>query len=62
MSQDDVFDIIKELDGKATTAQIRKHTREKYPTRSLFSYITNRLKKLQGHKKITFDRCEWAYS
>jgi hypothetical protein len=52
MSQEDVLKILKELGGKATTAQIRERAKNKYPDRTLFLYITNRLKRLEHFDRI----------
>ncbi len=52
MSQDDVLDIIKELGGEATTTQIRVRAKEKFPIRSLYSYVNNRLRKLVKNKRV----------
>ena len=47
MSQDDIYEILKELGGEASTSDIRKRAKEKFPDRSLYSYVTNRLKKME---------------
>lgn len=47
MSQEDVLKILKELGGKATLFEIRKRAREKYPDRTLYLYVSNRLSKLE---------------
>ena len=47
MSQEDVLKILKELGGKATSSEIRKRAREKYPDRTLYLYVSDRLNKLE---------------
>ena len=59
MSQEDVFNILKELGGEATTEQIRKKARVKYPKRTLYLYVLNRLRKLEKDKQILFIRENW---
>lgn len=48
MSQHEVYKILEELGGIATTNQIKKKAREKYPQYTLYQYVTNRLNKLEG--------------
>lgn len=52
MSQDEVMNIIRELGGKATSAEIRKRAKEKFPDATLYQYIADRLHKLEGKKVI----------
>lgn len=52
MSQEDVLNILSEIGGEATTKEIRKRAKEKYPHRTLYMYVTNRLDKLEIHNKI----------
>jgi DNA-binding HxlR family transcriptional regulator len=47
MSQRDVYEILKEIGGKATTNEIRNLAKNKYPNRTLYQYVSDRLKKLQ---------------
>jgi len=47
MSQQDVYEILCELGGEATTEEIRQRAAEKFPERSLHLYVTNRLNKLR---------------
>jgi hypothetical protein len=44
-----------ELGGVATTAEIRKRAREKYPNFSLWKYVNDRLVKLKQRGDIAFD-------
>jgi len=58
LSQKEVYDILKELGGEATTKQIKMKAREKFPGLSLYTYVTNRLHKLEKNgcvKKIIKD-------
>ena len=47
MSQDETYKILQELGGFASITQIRDRALEKYPNYLLFTYVTNRLKKLE---------------
>jgi len=59
MSQEEVFRILQELGGEATTSQIRKVAKEKFPDLSLSQYINNRLVKLEDYGFIErrIDEC-----
>ncbi len=46
MSQEDTFKILKELGGKATSLEISRRAKEKYPHRTLHHYVSTRLKDL----------------
>jgi len=46
MSQKVVFELLKELGGRATLQQIKALALEKYPEYSLHEYVGNRLHKL----------------
>lgn len=52
MSQEDVYAILKELGGEATSKEIRERAKKKYPQRTLYMYVPNRLRKLQINKKV----------
>ena len=52
MSQTDIYDILKELGGKASTAEIRQRAKEKYPNRTLHQYVYDRLHKLKKKKNL----------
>lgn len=47
MSQREVFKVLKELGGRATTKEIKETIRSKFPDTTLYLYVTNRLKKLE---------------
>jgi Fe2+ or Zn2+ uptake regulation protein len=47
MSQKEVYEILKELGGEATTRQIAIRAKEKFPGLSLYLYVSNRLHKLE---------------
>jgi len=59
MSQGDVYRLLEELGGRATSKQIAAKAREKYPDRTLSQYVGNRLQKLQnkGCVKRDTDGC-----
>lgn len=59
MSQEDIYNIIKELGGKATIEEIRKRAQKKYPTRTLHLYVLNRLKKLEVNKQVKKEGEKW---
>ena len=48
-----MYKIIQELGGSATTKEIRNLAYSKYPNRSLYTYVTNRLIKLEKDGYIT---------
>lgn len=49
MSQKEVYNIIRELGGKASTSEIKKRAREKFPNLSLHLYVNNRLTQLEKY-------------
>jgi len=55
MSQKTVYELLKELGGKATSSQIRKLAQERYPDLTLYLYVTNRLRKLQRNGYVKYD-------
>jgi len=56
MSQQDVFKILKDLGGEATTKQIREMAKKRYPNSTLYSFVTNRLRKLEKWGYVKEDR------
>lgn len=56
MSQHDVYLILKELGGKATTKQVSELAKEKYPNLSLHMYVNNRLRKLEKNGYVKVNR------
>ena len=59
MSQEDVLSILKELKGEATTKEIKELAKEKYPERTLYLYVLNRLKKLERNDKVKQIKGTW---
>jgi len=60
MSQLEVYKILKELGGEATTDEISELAKKKFPEYTLHMYVINRLKKLK--KKgivIKIDKNKW---
>jgi Fe2+ or Zn2+ uptake regulation protein len=55
MSQQLVLQLLQELGGVATSSQIVKLAREKYPDLSLWQYVNNRLRKLKKWGFIGYD-------
>lgn len=47
MTQKDVYDILKELGGSATTKQISQRAKDKFPRYALWSYVGFVLRKLE---------------
>jgi Fe2+ or Zn2+ uptake regulation protein len=47
MSQQTVLQLLQELGGVATSSEIMRLAREKYPVLSLWQYVGNRLRKLR---------------
>ena len=47
MSQTDIYHILRELGGKATSGQIKESAKEKYPDRTLNVYAITRLRSLE---------------
>lgn len=47
MSQKEVYEILKSLGGRATTREIRDEAHRRFPTLTLYSYVTNRLRRLE---------------
>lgn len=57
MSQKVVYELLKELGGRATVKQVSELALKKYPEYTLHSYVGNRLRKLQnwGYVKKNLD-------
>ncbi|MFL6420097.1 MAG: hypothetical protein ACJ71P_11860 [Nitrososphaeraceae archaeon] len=55
MSQQAVLQILYELGGSATSSEIIKFAREKYPDLSLWQYIGDRLRKLKRWGLVDYD-------
>ena len=47
MSQEDILDIVRELGGEATSKIISKRAKEKFPNRTLYTYVRTRLNQLE---------------
>lgn len=54
MSQSDVLELLYEFGGVATSKEIKELAKKKYPNRTLYTYVSNRLLKLK--KWGTLDR------
>lgn len=59
MSQEDVLNILKDLKEEATGKQIRETAKKRFPYRTLYLYVNNRLKKLEKNKKIKKEGEKW---
>jgi len=47
MSQEKVYKILQELGGMATTGEISRVAKQKYPTANLYHYVSTRLGQLE---------------
>lgn len=61
MSQLEVYKILKELGGKATTRQISDRAKVKFPNLALHTYVYDRLRKLMKKGCVTRTRNENDY-
>jgi len=59
MSQEDVLQILKELKGEATTKEIRELAKKKFRERTLYLYVTDRLKKLERNNLVSKEGEKW---
>jgi hypothetical protein len=61
MSQQTVLELLQELGGIATSSQIIRLAREKYPNLSLWQYVGNRLRKLRKWDFVGYDTVSNKY-
>lgn len=47
MSQEQVYELLEELGGKATTTQVSELAKKKYPKYTVYTYVSVRLKSLK---------------
>lgn len=52
MSQEDVLNILRDIDGVGTSKDIKILAKKKFPSRTLHLYVNDRLKKLERSGKI----------
>jgi hypothetical protein len=55
MSQQAVLELLTELGGTASSSEIIRLAREKYPELSLWQYIGDRLRKLKRWRLVDYD-------
>jgi hypothetical protein len=55
MSQNKVYEALKEIGGEGTTAELREHISEKYPNSTLSDYAVNRLRQLEEKNVVEID-------
>lgn len=55
MSQNKVYESLKEIGGEGTTAELREHISEKFPNSSLSDYAVNRLRQLEQKNVVEID-------
>jgi hypothetical protein len=60
MSQEDIFNVVKKLGGKATLEEIRDYVKKEYPTRTLHMYIPIRLRQLEKNDFIVYTNKKWV--
>lgn len=56
MSQKAVYELLKELGGRATSREISRLAKERYPIYTLHLYVTNRLHKLERNGIVKQDK------
>jgi uncharacterized membrane protein len=56
MSQEDVYNLLKDLGGKATTNEIKEAAKKKYPDCSLYTYVWTRLSKLEQYGCVKHEK------
>jgi len=52
VSQMKIYNILKELGGKASTAEVRILAKKKYPNKALHKYVSSRLATLRRNRII----------
>lgn len=55
MSQTEVYTILVEFGGSATSSEIRDAAKNKFPNLTLHTYVTNRLRKLEKNGYVISD-------
>ena len=55
MSQNKVYEALKEINGEGTTTELREHLAEKYPHSTLSDYAVNRLRRLEEKNIVEID-------
>jgi DNA-binding PadR family transcriptional regulator len=56
VSQKQIYDILKELDGAAFESEIKCAVKQKYPNFSLYKYVGNTLRKMESWHYVECDR------
>lgn len=56
MSQKAIYELLKELGGRATGHEISKLAKERFPEYALYTYVSNRLKKLEKNGYVRKDK------
>jgi hypothetical protein len=56
LSQEEVYFILKELGGTASSKEIADRAKQKFPTLSLWSYVNKRLLQLEKKGYVQADR------
>ena len=64
MSQKLVFELLRDLGGRATTSEVSKLARQRYPEATLYQYVGQQLHKLMKWGTIEYDPAsrEWYVS
>jgi len=61
MSQNKVYQGLKEIGGEGTTAELRSHLSEKFPDSTLADYAVNRLRQLEDKGVVEIDDTSRPY-
>lgn len=61
MSQNKVYEALKEVGGEGTTAELREHLAEKFPDSTLPDYAVNRLRQLEDKGVVEIDDSSTPY-
>ncbi|MDB2243100.1 hypothetical protein [Halorubrum ezzemoulense] len=62
MSQNKVYQGLKEIGGEGTTTELRDHLSEKFPDSTLADYAVNRLRQLEEKGVVKIDDSSTPYS
>lgn len=62
MSQNKVYEALKEIGGEGTTAELREHLAEKFPNSTLPDYAVNRLRQLEEKNVVEIDDSSAPFS
>jgi hypothetical protein len=55
MSQNKVYEALKDIGGEGTTSEVRERLKEKYPDSKIPAYATNRMRQLEQKDIVHID-------